>query len=123
VRVKDINPSTGSLVSDLTVFGAALYFSADDGVSGPELWKSDGTEAGTVRVKDINTAPGAGSAPNALTVFNGALYFSANDGVTGRELWKTDGTDAGTTQVKDLCPGSCSGLPFLVILSVRNEAL
>jgi ELWxxDGT repeat protein len=123
VRVKDINPSTGSLVSELTVFGAALYFSADDGVSGPELWKSDGTEAGTVRVKDINTAPGAGSAPNALTVFNNALYFSADDGVSGRELWKSDGTDAGTMRVKDICPGSCSGLPFLVILSVRNEAL
>ncbi len=121
VLVMDINPSTGSLVSELTVFGAALYFSADDGVSGPELWKTDGTN--TMQVKDINTAPGAGSAPNALTVFNNALYFSANDGVTGRELWKTDGTDMGTMQVKDLCPGSCSGLPFLVILSVRNEAL
>ncbi len=117
--MKDINPSTGSLVSELTVFGAALYFSADDGVSGPELWKTDGTVGGTVQVKDINTAPGAGSAPNALTVFNNALYFSADDGVTGRELWKTDGTDAGTLQVKDICPGSCSGLPFLVILSVR----
>jgi len=76
-----------------------------------------------VRVKDINTASGAGSAPNALTVLNNALYFSADDGVTGRELWKTDGTDTGTMQVEDLCPGSCSGLPFLVILSVRNEAL
>jgi ELWxxDGT repeat protein len=117
VRVKDINPGAGSLVSELTVFGAALYFSADDGLTGPELWKSDGTEGGTVRVKDINPASGAGSAPNAFTVLNNALYFSADDGVTGRELWKTDGTETGTMQVKDLCPGSCSGLPFLVILS------
>jgi ELWxxDGT repeat protein len=133
VRVKDIAPGVGSIGGILaplssspngfTVFNNALYFSASDGVTGAELWKSDGTEAGTVRVKDINPTSGAGSAPNALTVLNNALYFSANDGVSGRELWKTDGTDTGTMQVKDLCPGSCSGLPFLVILSVRNEAL
>jgi ELWxxDGT repeat protein len=51
------------------------------------------------------------------------LYFSAEDGVTGRELWKTDGTETGTMQVKDLCPGSCDGLPVLVILAGTNEAL
>jgi ELWxxDGT repeat protein len=133
MRVKDINPSSGagSSPKGFTVFNNALYFSASDGGTGVELWRTDGTEGGTVRVKDI--APGVGSvggilaplssSPSGFTVFNNALYFSADDGRTGRELWKTDGTDAGTMQVKDLCPGSCSGLPFLVILSVRNEAL
>jgi len=113
----------------LTVFNNALYFSASDGVTGVELWKSDGTVGDAVQVKDI--APGVGSvggiqaplssSPSGFTVFNNALYFSADDGVSGRELWKTDGTV--TMQVQDICPGSCSGLPFLVILSVRNEAL
>ena len=43
----------------MTAVGDTLFFTADDGVNGNELWKSDGTEAGTVLVKDIN--PGSGS--------------------------------------------------------------
>ena len=114
VRVKDIDPRMGfsgplgSLPSRFRVFNNALYFSANDGVSGEELWKTDGTEAGTVRVKDINlTLQGglpAGSFPSDFTVFNNALYFSAYDGVTGDELWKSDGTEAGTVRVKDIDP-------------------
>jgi ELWxxDGT repeat protein len=50
------------------VSNGTLYFIADDGVSGEELWKTDGTDAGTVLVKDIN--PGAGgSGPDRLTSF------------------------------------------------------
>ena len=40
--------------SDLTAVGNTLYFLADDGVNGEELWKSDGTPAGTEMVEDIN---------------------------------------------------------------------
>jgi len=48
-----------------------VFFTADDG-SGQELWKSDGTEAGTVRIKDIN--PGVGeSFPLDLVNVNGTL--------------------------------------------------
>ena len=69
-----------------------------------ELWKSDGTAAGTVMVKDIN--PGSGnSAPLSLTNVNGKLYFAANDGADGDELWKSDGTAAGTLMVKDIIFG------------------
>ena len=61
--VLDINPSTlSSNPSEMVAIGSTTYFTADDGVHGVELWKSDGTAAGTVLVKDIN--PGsAGSDP------------------------------------------------------------
>jgi ELWxxDGT repeat protein len=63
-----------------------LFFSAHDGIWGRELWKSDGTDAGTVRVKDIK--PGSGdSTPDYLTAVDGTLFFSADDGSHGRELW------------------------------------
>lgn len=103
-------------VSGLTAVGTNLYFVADDGVSGPELWKTNGTSAGTVRVKDIR--PGAsGSEPSALTNVRGVLYFSADDGVNGRELWKTNGSPLGTVLVKDILAGGNSNPSSLTEVS------
>ncbi|MHB8624009.1 MAG: ELWxxDGT repeat protein [Sulfuricaulis sp.] len=79
-------------------------------MNGAEPWKTDGTTAGTVMVKDVNPAAGVGSSPSGFTVLNEALYFSANDGVSGVELWKTDGTAVGTQLLKDICPGLCDGV-------------
>jgi ELWxxDGT repeat protein len=82
----------------LTNVNGTLFFTADDGTDGRELWKSDGTAAGTVLAKDIN--PGsAGSSPQSLTNVGEVLYFSADDGIHGRELWKSDGTGPGTVLV------------------------
>ena len=112
--VKDIKDQgsghTGSWIDDITAIGNTLYFSANDGSDGAELWKSDGTESGTAIVKDIYT--GANSAtPNYITAIGNTLYFSANDGTDGIELWKSDGTESGTVLVKDIASGSPSSTP------------
>src|SRR5215210_273185 len=73
--VKDINPLSSpdsSNPSALVSFQGAAFFKADDGSSGPELWRSDGTEAGTWRVAET-CAPGCGGpVPFAVTE---SLYF------------------------------------------------
>jgi ELWxxDGT repeat protein len=90
--VADINPGDASSVqagsSEGPIVGldGFIYFRADDGVGGDELWRSDGTSAGTERI-DIN--PGAaGSDPYALTAIGSTLYFGARDADTGAEPWR-----------------------------------
>lgn len=111
--IKDINTqfaASSSSPADFTDVNGTLFFTAITATAGRELWKSDGTAAGTVLVKDIN--PGSGfSFPSSLTNVNGTLYFAANDGTSGVELWKSDGTESGTVQVKDIFAGGGSSLP------------
>jgi ELWxxDGT repeat protein len=118
--IKDINPGSTSAVRgpgfapDLTAVNGTLFFVANDGPSGPELWKTDGTVAGTVLVKDITPGnPGSGTfdEPIRLTSVNGTLFFAANDLTTGTELWKSDGTTAGTVLVADLSHGAVGSDP------------
>jgi ELWxxDGT repeat protein len=113
-------PKGWSHPDTLTAMGNTLFFAADDGKHGVELWKSDGTEKGTTLVKDINTVKGnsnpndKGDAVNRsaevekLFVVGKTLYFRANDGKHGIELWKSDGTNRGTKLVKDINPAAPS---------------
>ena len=112
MMVKDINSGGGSsFPTYLTAVGNTLYFQANDGTHGNELWKSDGTATGTVMVKDINSGSSSSSLYE-LTAVGSTLYFRANDGTNGRELWKSDGTASGTAMVKDIYSGSTSSSPY-----------
>lgn len=102
--VADIYPGyNGSSLKNFRAVGDTLYFSAFDGISGFELWKSNGTSTGTRLVKDIN--PGGSSFPDDLTAVGDTLFFKAIGNGTGAELWRSNGSSAGTKIVKDLLPG------------------
>lgn len=83
------------------VFNNVLYFLGSDGVKGEELWRTDGSTAGTYLVKDIYMGLG-NSSPNNFFELNGKLYFVADDGVHGKEIWVTDGTASGTKLVSNI---------------------
>ena len=112
ITVIDINPSGDSYALDNDdydniAFNGGLLFKADDGTHEEELYKSDGTVAGTVLVKDIN--PSGSSNLDNLFVIGTTAYFRATDGTNGYELWKSDGTSAGTVMVKDINTNASAG--------------
>lgn len=93
-----------------TSIGDTLYFAASDGEHGKEIWRSDGTTAGTFMLQDIYSGV-VGSGPFALTPVDNDLYFVAHSTQppeTIMELWKTDGSVAGTGLVKQFVSSSGS---------------
>ncbi|MFN0012023.1 MAG: ELWxxDGT repeat protein [Phycisphaerales bacterium] len=117
--LKDINTTAGAsgIRTDVSgggggrfrVVGSTLFFAADSGTTGAELWKTDGTAVNTVLVKNINTAAGFGGMDALVeeqVSVNGVLAFTADDGINGEELWVSNGTTAGTVLVKNIAPGA-----------------
>ena len=94
----------------LTEWNGKLYFEANDGIHGGELWATDGTTAGTTMIADIWTGPGT-SFPYCITAFGNMLVMGATDSLHGTELWVSDGTAGGTSLLKDIYPGLSSSLP------------
>ena len=84
------------------VLNGLVYFPGNDGVSGEELWVTDGTAAGTSRFADLNAGPPS-SNPRKFAVFKGELYFSADDGIIGFETRATNGTTI--RPLADIFPG------------------
>lgn len=120
--VKDIHTTGNSAPWRFTQLNNDLYFSADDGTNGSELWKSDGSTGGTTMIMDIN--PGvAGSNISNMIVYNNQLYFFADNGIDGRELWTSDGTLAGTMMVADLAVGGGSSNSGFINFIVYNGEL
>lgn len=97
--------SPGFLPLALVTLGEKTLFVHNDGITGFELWSTDGTTQGTSIVRDI--CPGDCSGVYSAQAFvkvGPRAYFVADDGLTGNELWQTDGTTNGTRRVADLSP-------------------
>ncbi len=106
--VKDINTpqpgQAGSGIHYIIPYKEQVFFTADDGVHGREPWLSDGTEAGTFMLKDINNVNPSGSVNyySGGMQYRGKFYFTADNDTNGAEMWVTDGTTAGTHMVMDM---------------------
>jgi len=113
VAVANINPFGNDLVANLAEFGGELFFTATNGVSGAtggrELWRSDGTPAGTVQIADINAGVGD-SFPSGLVAATGRLYFSATTPDGGREQYVTSGAVGSAVKLTDLRTGQANAL-------------
>lgn len=100
--VEDINgTSTGAVDVNqgFEVYNDKLYFCANDGIHGREVWVSDGTAAGTNMVKDIAEGAMDGGFYYPY-IYNGYLYFKAfNTATEQKAIWRTNGTEEFTTAV------------------------
>ncbi len=85
----------GSFPSELTVASALLYFTADDGLVGREVWRTDGTLAGTATL-DTNPGVDSSSAKNLIAAADGETLVFTNADDAGYEVWRTNGTAVGT---------------------------
>ncbi|HET7436135.1 MAG TPA: ELWxxDGT repeat protein [Thermoanaerobaculia bacterium] len=106
-RVASVTGNNSYLGGELTAASGLLYATMFSPESGVELWRSDGSGAGSFLVKDANPGP-ASSNPSNLTAAGRLLFFTATDADHGTELWRSDGTAAGTFMVKDIRSGSAS---------------
>lgn len=107
----------------MTAIGSTIFFRADDGEFGLELWRTDPPYDAdhTFRVTDIN--PGVASAwPEYLTVLDGILFFQADDGNRGKELWKLEPPYYQPHLVADIQYGSGSSTPSELV-TIGNAVL
>jgi ELWxxDGT repeat protein len=113
--VKDIYPGSGSSASARRsiVNGNTAYFPAENGKNGAELWKTDGTEAGTKIFK-------AATVSFDLATFNNRVFFITRDGFS-ENVWASDGTTAGTKSVAGGSPRDLTSSTLGVFFNDRNQ--
>ena len=100
-RTSTLQTPEYSFPEALTVVGNRLFFTADDGINGRQLWATDGTAAGTGMVKDRQPAGRAIPQYKSLHADGRrrrALLFAADDGTHGTGAVAERRTTAGTTR-------------------------
>ncbi|HEY1083558.1 MAG TPA: choice-of-anchor D domain-containing protein, partial [Prosthecobacter sp.] len=119
-RLKDIRAGTSaSTPTAFFAIGDTVLFSADTGTTGTpnppqargrELWKTDGTDPGTVLVADIQSGTG-NSSPTRFTAVGTRVYFRATTTATNNELYYTDSPYTSAVLVRDIAATTGSSDP------------
>lgn len=119
--IHDLNPGSGSSTPSINNIGrmgimnGTLYYSANDGTTGVELFKYTGTGAPSL-VADIE--PGsAGSFPASFVTVNGKSYFSALKTGFGRELWSYDPATGNAQRLSDINTSANSNVFHLAVFN------
>jgi ELWxxDGT repeat protein len=114
-RVKDIQTipvDTGRYRAPWGTAGALTYFSAADPEHGQELWRSDGTTAGTQLVADLCPGFCSTTITQAHAAGNLLFFMTLNEDYSG-SMWRTDGTTDGTFVVSNFVhPFEWRGVEF-----------
>lgn len=93
-----------------------LYFLSSDE---KKLYRTNGTAAGTVLVKDLGPA----TVKSALRRAGARLYFTATDPIYGEELYVSNGTAEGTGLVKDITPGPVGSFQIFDAVELNGKLL
>lgn len=113
-RIKKLG--TGAEITWMRNAAGTLYFQVETSPNVFELWKSDGSTGGTVKVKVL---PATAAYPTAA---GSTLFFMLTTPAAGSELWRTKGTAAGTRMVKDINPGP-DGIDTLSLTPLGSRVL
>ncbi|HEX6864553.1 MAG TPA: hypothetical protein VF414_17115, partial [Thermoanaerobaculia bacterium] len=120
---RPVGDTGGGAIQDLVEFQGKLYFTLEAG-NVWELWRSDGTGAGTVRVEELGLLPSSGvydGTPH-LTVHAGSLWYFGSDGEGGVELRHGNGSAPGTGLAFGIKPSSVAWLGAKLLVSGTDDA-
>lgn len=128
--LKDMVPGSQGITngaSEFVFFNNILYVSIIDPVSyTSQLWKTDGTPAGTTFVLN-STASGATFKTSGIygfDIINGKLIFTSNVLGYGTEMFYTDGiSPAGTDLLKDIYSSNLSSYTVSTGIKVNSKSL
>jgi len=117
----DLNPGMrrdqgGSYPYRFTPMGSTTYFVARSADDGNELWRTDGTAAGTQMVHDIAAGTLGGNA-DIYGLAGGRYVARSWSPEYGNELWVSDGTVSGSRLLKDIWVGTRDSNPDDFVMS------